>query len=683
MNPLLMLAVLVYTLDPFARKIRTKWNALSQMAPENRTDQPKARLLRLLRLGFKQERLLSKPRELVSGSMHALIFWAALTIGLREFIVIGEGFVHGFQEYLPFLGSSSIIAYGYTTLYNIAEFIVFCMVLYALYRRLVLKPKRLDLNWEGIYVLLFIFGIVVSDLIFDAGRFNLIQVWNHDLHYLSSPDYGVEMNWAPVASALAFLLSGFGENTQLFFYHVGFWSHSIIMLTFLNMLVNTKQFHEITAIPNIYLSSLDTPHAPVALMDLEDEDAWDSGKIGVNRLEHLTWKQGLDLYSCTECGRCHDVCPTYVSNKPLTQKWVNQSLLKHLRAEESHLAKHGTTHKDTALVGSIIAPETLWACTTCRACEEACPVAIEHVPRMIAMRQGQVLMEDNYPDELASAYKGLERNGNPWGIGYDKRAKWAEGLDVQLMSEVNTEDLEILLWVGCSGAFDAKSQKITVAVTRLLQKAKVRFAILGTEEKCTGDFARRTGNEMLYQMMAQENIETLDNYKVKQIVTLCPHCLNTLKNEYPQLGGNYEVQHHSQYLMYLVQTGRLELPKNSELSATFHDPCYLGRYNKEYDAPRQLFNKVSKIPLKEMSRNRKESFCCGAGGGRMWMEESIGERINEERSNEALKTNADTLITACPFCMTMLNDGVAATGNEEQLKIQDIAEVLLKCIEDA
>lgn len=678
MNPWLMSAVMVVAWSVFALQMMIKIGALKKMAPESRMDQIPRRIGLLFKIGIGQEKLVGRSRERMPGIMHALIFWGAMLIGIREVTLMGEGFVHGFQEYLPLLGSNYLSGFLFIYLYNIAELVVLLMILVALYRRFVPRPDRLDLNWEGVYVLLFIAGIMLTDLLFDAARFNLIDEWQYSLHQFEHPVYGQERSWAPVASALAGLLVGLGETSNSFFYHFGFWGHIATMLVFVNILINTKQFHEITALPNVFLGSLDYPHARQKWIDLEDEKAWEEGKIGINSLEQLTWKQGLDLYSCTECGRCYDVCPTYVTGKPLTQKWVNQSLLRHLREEEGNIYRTGTTSGEKSLVGDVIHPETLWACTTCRACEDACPVSIEHVPRILGMRQGQTMMEEAYPPEISSAYKGLERNFNPWGVGFDQRADWAAELDIPLMSETSAEDIDVLMWTGCAGSFDSRNQKVARATAELMKKAGVRFAILGSEEKCTGDLARRSGNEMLFQMLASENVETLNGYGVKKIVTQCPHCLNALKNEYPDLGGNYEVLHHSQFLKKLREEEKLPQGKNDR-NVTYHDPCYLGRYNQEYDSPREIISE-SASSVTEMQRHRNESFCCGAGGARMWMEENLGTRINEERVRQAEETGADTLATGCPFCMTMLSDGIAASGNSEKLETRDVAELMLESI---
>jgi Fe-S oxidoreductase len=453
----------------------------------------------------------------------------------------------------------------------------------------------------------------------------------------------------------------------------------------------------ITALPNVFLKSLGYPHEKTQLLDLEDESVWEDESLGINHIHQLNWKQGLDLYTCTECGRCKEVCPAFVTDKPLSLHDFNDSLKFELfdnadkvikRAKlaatitadkdpekiEEIKAQMAELNSEKTLIGDVITEDTLWACTTCRACEQVCPVTIEHVPRIMAMRQGQTLMAGVYPQELNVAFKGLERNGNPWGIGYDKRADWAEGLDVKTMAQ--DPNVDYLLWVGCAGSFDDRSKKVSKSLVKILQKANISFAILGTEEKCTGDFARRSGNEMMYQMMAQENIETLNNYKVKKIIAACPHCLNTLKHEYPQMGGNYEVIHHTQFIDQLVKSGKITLNKSLEGSLTYHDPCYLGRYNSIYDQPRSLLQSISKQGLQELDRHGQESFCCGAGGGRMWMEETIGRRINVERSQEIVNKNVATVAVGCPFCLTMLEDGMKELNKDEDIKTQDIAELV-------
>ena len=374
MNPLVMTVVMLAAWGIFVLQMTIKFVALKKMAPENRWNNIGKRIKRLFKMGFAQEKLIGPKRERASGIMHAFIFWGALMVGIRELTLMGEGFVTGFQEYLPFLGSEYLMGYLYISIYNVSEVIVLTMVMIALYRRIFKKPSRLELNWEGIYVLLFIAFIMITDLLFDAARLNLIEKYNHSLHFFKSEVFGVEWDWAPFTVLIAKFVYPFGENGNAFLLQFSYWGHVAGMLIFINLLINTKQFHEITALPNIFLGSIDYPHSIAPLVNLEDESVWEEERIGINKLQHLTWKQGLDLYSCTECGRCHDVCPTFVTEKPLTLKRFNKSLLSHLRQEEKNLFFKGQTAEDKKLVGDIIRPETLWACTTCRACEEVCPV---------------------------------------------------------------------------------------------------------------------------------------------------------------------------------------------------------------------------------------------------------------------------------------------------------------------
>ncbi|MDH4225932.1 MAG: (Fe-S)-binding protein, partial [Deltaproteobacteria bacterium] len=450
MNPTITSVLLAFFFGWFFWQLYGRFGALAKMASEGRWDRPWRRLGLVFSIGLGQSKLVGPRKERRAGVMHAFIFWGALLVGLREMILMGEGFVEGFQELLPGLGADSPLAYGYVALVNGAELAVAYMVGVALYRRLVKRYARLDLNWQGIYVLLFIMGIVTTDLAYDAVRYAL-AAQGGAVHLLQSPVWGSEVDWAPVSRLLAGLVSGLGADWLDGLRQGLFWGHLVIMLSFLNVLPNTKQFHELTALPNVFFGALNRPHAPIPRLDLEDEQAWEAGAVGVNRLEQLTWKQGLDFLSCTECGRCYDSCPTYLTGKPLTQKWFNQSLLAYFKEEQANLLKTGKAGEAKTLVGDVISPDTLWACTTCRACEEACPVSIEHVPRVIGMRQGQTLMGEAYPPEMANAFKGLERNGNPWGIGYDQRADWARDEPVTILDGPVTEEVEVVMWVGCMG----------------------------------------------------------------------------------------------------------------------------------------------------------------------------------------------------------------------------------------
>ncbi len=692
-----MTAVLVVALAVFGRTMLRKTRLLMALEPADRANHIKDRLKNMVVLAVGQKRLVGRAKERSSGIMHALIFWGFCVLLIRSITLYGQGYVEGFQ--LPLLGEEHLLGYLYIALKDVMEGIVLLMILFAVFRRAVLKPKRVHNTFEAYLVLVLIGILMVSDILFDGARYNLVQLYGNpgNIHFFNNPQYGSEFLWTPVSTGAASLISGMGAEVLAGLMVAMFWVHICTQLTFLNILPLGKHFHVITALPNVFFKSLGYPHDKPKLLDLEDEAAWEDESLGINHIHQLTWKQGLDLYTCTECGRCKEVCPTYTTDKPLnlhefndrlkfelvrnTDKIIRRAKLaaaagqeKDPERAEAIKAEMAGLNSERQLVGDVIAEDTLWACTTCRACEAVCPVTIEHVPRIIAMRQGQTLMAEAYPKELNPALKGLERNGNPWGIGYDKRADWAEGLGVKTMAE--DPDAEYLFWVGCAGSFDDRSKKVSTSLVRILQKAGIRFAILGTEEKCTGDFARRVGNEMLYQMMAQENIETLNGYQVKKIVTACPHCLNTLKHEYPQLGGHYEVVHHAEFIDRLVREGKIRLDASFPGALTYHDPCYLGRYNDVLDPPRSLLRAVSKDGFRELDRHGMESFCCGAGGGRMWMEENIGKRINLEHSEEIVRRQATNVAVACPFCLTMIEDGMKELEKEEQIKTQDIAEIV-------
>ena len=593
--------------------------------------------------------------------------------------------------------SRHLVGYLYVALKDFVEGIVLAMVIWAIYRRAVVKPERLHNSFKAYLVLVLIGILMVSDLLYDGARYNLVQLpdLSSDIHIFNNPQYGPESLWAPLSKATAALISGFSAETLALLMGVMFWLHICTQLVFLNILPYGKHFHVITALPNVYFKSLGYPHEKAKLLDMEDEDAWENESLGLNHIHQLDWKQALDLFTCTECGRCKQVCPTYTTDKPLNLYDFNLNLRQELTDNEAAIIQRAkllsgaeqrgddadalkekvlALNSEKQLVGDVIAEDTLWACTTCRACEEVCPVAIEHVPRIIAMRQGQTLIAQSYPKELNPALKGLERNGNPWGIGYDKRDEWAKGLGVTTLAD--NPDVEYLLWVGCAGSFDDRAKKVSVSLVKILQKAGVSFGILGVEEKCTGDFARKVGNEMLFQMLAQENIETLNGYNVKKIIAACPHCLNTLKHDYPQLGGNYQLIHHSEFIEQLIKEGKIKLNQSMKGTVTYHDPCYLGRYNDIYRQPRSVLQAVSVDEIREMDRSGKESFCCGAGGGRMWMEESIGTKINLERTREIVDLHATTVAVSCPFCLTMIEDGIKEMDKVDTVRTRDIAELV-------
>jgi Fe-S oxidoreductase len=446
-----------------------------------------------------------------------------------------------------------------------------------------------------------------------------------------------------------------------------------VLLAFLNFLPHGKHFHVLLAIPNVFFQRL----RPAQQVKRIDFDTWDGESVlGVRDARQLSWKNAFDVYSCTECGRCRTVCPTVLTDKPLSHKQVNIDIKHHL-AKASRPLEQGRFDPDAPenlMVGGVLQPETVWACTTCGWCEQACPVFIENIPRLLEMRRYKVVMEADMPGELQRVFEGLESNQNPWGLGSDARADWAKGLGIPLWRE--KPDAEVLYWVGCAGSFDKRTQRVATAVAKVLRAAGVEFAILGNEEACTGDPARRLGNEYLFDMLAKQNVETLQKAAPRKVLSHCPHCFTTLKNDYAQYGLELDVEHHSTFLARLLREGRVKPSKQLDGSMTFHDSCYLTRHNGIVEEPREVLVHIGKQPLREMERSRDKGLCCGAGGGRFWMEEHIGTRINQLRFQDVKATGASTVATSCPFCLTMMDDAIKGEDKAAEVQARDIAELL-------
>jgi len=480
MNPLFMSILLIVGLAIFTRTMVQKIQLLMALEPTTRANHISERIKNVVIIALGQKRLVGRKKEWASGLMHAFIFWGFCVLLIRSLNLYGEGFVKGFQ--LPLFGDGSIVGYLYIALKDIMEGIVLLMAAYAIYRRAIVKPERLHNTWEAYFVLCMIGVLMISDLLLDGARYNLIMLHNNPghLHFFNNPQFGSEFAWTPISVGAASLVSWMSADALSYLLGGMFWLHIITQLTFLNFLPLGKHFHVITALPNVFLKSLGYPHEKTKVLDLEDESVWEDESLGINHIHQLNWKQGLDLYTCTECGRCKEVCPTYTTDKPLSLHDLNDTLKLELLDNADNLIKRSklaaSIKADTdpekveeikaqmaelnckkTLIGEVISEETLWACTNCRACEQVCPVTIEQVPRIIALRQGQALMAGVYPQELNVAFRGLERNGNPWGIGYDQRAEWADGLNVKIMAD--DSDVDYLLWVGCAGSFDDRSKK--------------------------------------------------------------------------------------------------------------------------------------------------------------------------------------------------------------------------------
>jgi Fe-S oxidoreductase len=635
----------------------------------DRLDRPGERVAGLLRFGFGQRRMVDR-EELRPGIMHVVIFAAFLVLAVRTVTLFGMGFAEGF--YLPLLAPDSPPGKAYAFVKDVMALGALAASIWFLWRRLVTKPDRVTLSWEGNLILAFIAGLMISEMMFD-GAGMVAQ--------------GDPASWgAPAGSlaALAYRAAGLSGVAVDALGSIGFWAHLAIILTFGNFLPYGKHFHIITGLPDVYLRALPPGSAALRKLELESE----APEYGAQSVKDLSWKEALDVYSCTECGRCQTHCPTYVTGKPLSHKEVNRAIKHHLIASAPELtslarARDPAAREATAgalpALSTVVPPETFWACTTCGWCETACPVFIENIPRLVDLRRQKVLVDSEFPDEAARVFKGIETQGNPWGIGSNRRAEWCEDLDLPRASE--GKEFEYLFFVGCAGAFDDRQKKVSRAIVQILREAGVSFAILGEEETCNGEAARRLGNEYLYQLQAAASVEKLDGYGVKKVLVQCPHCMNTIKNEFPQFGGRYEVVHHTELIANLVAEGKLRPSRATGLegqAVTFHDPCYLGRHNGVYEAPRDALASVG-VRVAEMPRNRRQGFCCGAGGGRMWLEEKLGTRVNQNRVEEAAATlgaSGGVVAVSCPFCMTMLRDGVNETGREEELRVLDVAEIV-------
>jgi Fe-S oxidoreductase len=482
----------------------------------------------------------------------------------------------------------------------------------------------------------------------------------------------------------------------LFVVHdAAWWLHIFTVLSFLPYLTYSKHLHLFTSPLNVFFYDL-RPKGQMELIPELETKIENEEPVGANKIEDLRQKDILDVYTCTECGRCQDACPAWQTDKPLSPKKLILDLQQHvLTAGPLAVAEHRRAPLTSETAGSGIAPaeaaaqarmplaggvimdETLWSCTTCRACMTACPVFIEHVPKITDMRRYLVMQEGRIPDELNRTFRNLEQNANPWQFNNSRRADWAKGLDIPEVADVeDVSGLEVVWWVGCIQSFDQRGQKAARALAEVFQAANVKFAIMGKSESCCGDPARRPGNEYLYQVLAQTNIEVMNELGVKKLVTACPHCFNTIKNEYPQLGGNYEVLHYTEFVNWLLKEGRLKLGAAVQQTITYHDPCYIGRYNDIYDAPREILQAIPGVNVVEMRRSRDNALCCGAGGGRMWLEERVGRRMNQNRITDVQDSGASTLAAACPFCVNMFNDGIKGKGAEDTIKLLDLAELV-------
>lgn len=669
MSALLIAAMTVFTIV-FVKRIRV----MAAGKPDNRFDQLGTRLVRTIQVAFAQSKMF---KEFGPGLMHAFIFWGFLILLVRSTSLIGRAYAGDWSSWTLFWFCPALDGW-YTWLKDITELVVFFMIGWATWRRVVTRPKRLENSFSAFLILGFISFLMVSDFIYDGTRFALYNLQMAG-SYSAIPTEALEglkheLAWSPIGSVVAGWLAHGNAGAMNVVWQVFFWAHIVVLLTFLNELPLAKHFHVILSIPNVFFSRLTHPGAIEPIKDIEDQETF-----GVLRPTELTWKQIMDGFSCTECGRCTVNCPAFNTDKALSPKKLICDMRDFIKANQDGILKNADLGDPLRAEGrsliDAIKEEVIWQCTTCRSCEEQCPVMITHVDKIVGYRRYLTLMEAAMDPELATCQKNLENKSNPWGLPSGERGMWmVEEMGVPLLSD--KPDAEYLFYIGCSAAYDDRSKKAARAFIKLLQAAGVDFAILGPEEGCCGDTARRLGNEYLYQAQAQTNIEVFNTYKVKKIVTMCPHGYNTILNEYPQFGGNYEVVHHSVLLARLVAEGRLKLrPSEAGQKAVFHDSCYLGRYNGIYDEPR-LVAGAAGLDLVEAGNSRKTGMCCGAGGGMMFRDEKEGTRVNRLRVKQLAETGASKIVSACPFCLVMCRDGVNEEGLEEKMSVSDIAEVL-------
>jgi len=593
-----------------------------------------------------QRRLLAQP---FSGTIHVAVSWGFAILFVATCLV-------AVQDYLgaPTLRGPFYL-YFMSLIVDLGGVAATVAIALALVRRYGSRPERLwkPRDREGYAAFLWLlFAILVSGFAVEGLRIAA-----------TADPWGL---WSPGGWLFAASFTWLSPAQQAVWHRVAWWLHAVLAFGFIGLVPFTLIRHALAGVANIGWRRV-APSGVIAPVALEDAE-----HFGVSTIRGFPRKDLLDLVACTECGRCQDACPAWTTGKPLTPKGLILDLRDHLVAERSGRSN------GKAMVGEVVADEVLWACTTCGACQHACPVFIEPIPKIVDMRRFLVMEEARFPETMQAALRGMENRGHPYQGAVPSRTAWTEGLEVPIVAEIGTP--EYLYWVGCAAAFDERAQKVARAFVTLLTAAKVRFAILGDEERCTGDAARRIGNEFLFQMHAQANIETLNRYGIQKVLTTCPHCFNTLKHEYPPFGGRYEVTHHTEFIARLLGQGQLRLTKPLGEAVAYHDSCYLGRHNDMWAPPREILRRIPGARTMEFERHGVEGFCCGAGGGMMWAEERTGKRVNIDRTEEALRVRPDVVGTACPFCLSMFEDGIRAKDATDTLRVSDLAELVVRAL---
>ncbi len=691
-NIVLTVVVVLYAVGLFFYLLKTRYKFVQLGKKVEFDESVKERVGYLMVNVLGQNKLLKDPK---SGLIHVMFFYGFLMVQLGAIDLIWKGLAPG--SHLPLGVFYSV----FTFFQELVVLMILVAVVWAFYRRYVEKLVRLKRGWKNGLVLIFIGGLMVSTLL--ANGMGII--WHGEgLTYTE-----------PVASGIAAIFSFLPASAAAVVFYVMWWAHLLILLTFLVYVPQSKHFHLIVSPINVYMNRLDrtgtlTPIDFEALENAEDEE--DIPAIGVGRIQDFTQKQMLDLYSCVECGRCTNMCPASGTGKMLSpmdlivklrdhltftgavvtkqKPWVPYQFFANTKGNQLAMAAglEGAVIEDIynpSLIGDVITESEIWACTTCRNCEDQCPVMNEHVDKIIDLRRYLTMTEGKVNPDAQRAMTNIERQGNPWGLNRKEKENWRDldpTIHIPTVKELKKsgEEMEYLFWVGSMGAFDNRSQKIALAFCRLLNEAGVKFAILGNKEKNSGDTPRRLGNEFLFQELATANIDEFEKNDVKKIVTIDPHAYNIFKNEYQDFGWKGEVYHHTELLNQLIDENRLALNYEVHETIVFHDSCYLGRYNDVYDAPREILRGIPGVKLVEMERNRETAMCCGAGGGLMWMEEHVGNRINVARTEQALATDASVISSGCPYCLTMLEDGTKAKEVEDSIGTFDVAELLERSV---
>jgi Fe-S oxidoreductase len=653
----LFIALFTIAVAAFLFSCRQRLQLVRLGVPEARFDKPGERLLAMLISAFAQQRVLARP----FGINHFLIFWAFLVLLLANGEFLLAGLVPGFT--LATLVSPEL--YHFLELsFDAVSLVTLVCVLVASVRRLFFPPPYLGndytsaASFEAMLILVLIALLMIAFFMLNAVQIVMAE---------ATP-------WRPVATLLAGMLHGLSGPVLSFLGQAAWWLHALVLLLFMNLLPRSKHMHILTAIPNCYFQSLDKP------ILLLRESFTPGARYGVSSVGQFSWKDLLDTFTCTECGRCQDLCPAHNTAKPLNPRRIIHDIKVNL-LENGPALKSGI-QGTVALIGTAgegtIPEEAIWSCTTCGACTSVCPVLIEQMPKIVKLRRHLVQDKAAFPEELLNLFENMEQRSNPWGIAPGERSKWSTLLGDRSFKAGETE---YLFFVGCAGAFDSRNKQVTMALATIMDLAGISWGVLGKDEPCCGDSVRRLGNEYLFERLARENVARFRENEVTKVVTHCPHCFSTLKNDYRQYGLELEILHHSQLLAHLLESGRLRIPPQTGLGKViFHDSCYLGRHNDTYAPPRTILAAATGKAPEEFGRNREQSFCCGAGGGRMWLEEQSGTRINLERVREAMLQHPETLCVSCPYCLTMMEDGLKDLGLADQVRVRDIAELVTEAL---